>query len=271
MARFDWYQATVYKASPETVAGSLRTRFDLSEVRPSRAKNGYLRGADIKRGDMVLARVWWGGNPGVHVIGSGSDAPDVASVLDMGRRINGWEVLPTRVDSCVDWVEELLFSRLAAQLIQYAIDNDISINQQGDWERNKARTLYLGSRASTVQLVLYEKGYESGGDLNWVRLEVRVYPKPHARAKVATWGPDDVFNAAPWLVKALASVGFEGLRAGSVGTVWRPSDSERARLMLIRQYGRIMKTWADEVGGWQAFGLAVGELADNPVLDSCEN
>lgn len=266
MARFDWYQATVYGPSPETMVENLRTHFDLSSVYPGRAKNGYLRGADIKRGESTLARVWWGGNPGVHVIGSGSDASGVAAVLDIGRRVGGWEVLPTRVDSCIDWVQELLFSGLASQLIQYALDNGISINQQGDWERSKARTLYLGSRSSTVQLVLYEKGYESGGDLNWVRLEVRVYPKPHARVRVAAWGPDEVFNAAPWLVKALSSIGFEGLKAASVGTVWRPSDDERARLMLIRQYGRIMKAWSDEVGGWQEFGRAVGDAVERPVL-----
>ncbi|MFO5452871.1 hypothetical protein ACLBO7_30400, partial [Klebsiella pneumoniae] len=56
----------------------------------------------------------------------------------------------TRADACVDWVEEGLFDSLSAHLIAYAKDNGISINQQGDWARGQARTLYPGSPQSPV-------------------------------------------------------------------------------------------------------------------------
>lgn len=255
--RWDWYQATVYGASPEAITRALLDRHDLASVYPGRAKNGYLRGVDIKRGDVLLATVWWGGNPGVHVKGTGEHAPHVDEVLNLGRKRDGWEVLPSRVDACIDWVEQGLFDRLYSGLAKFAMECDIKINQQGDWERGKARTAYFGARSSTVQLVLYEKGYESGGDPNWVRLEVRVFPARHARSRVASWGPSDALNASRWLTLALMSVGFQGLKAHSVGTVWRPSDDQRARRALLRQYGAIMEKWAQESGGWSELGEAV--------------
>ncbi|MFO5615250.1 replication initiation factor domain-containing protein, partial [Klebsiella pneumoniae] len=69
----------------------------------------------------------------------------------------------TRAHACVAWVEEGPFDSLSAHLIAYAKDNGISINQQGDWARGQARTLYLGSPQSPVRICLYEKGYEQGG------------------------------------------------------------------------------------------------------------
>ncbi|MFO5848511.1 hypothetical protein ACLBP5_30415, partial [Klebsiella pneumoniae] len=70
--------------------------------------------------------------------------------------------LDTRTNACVDWVVEGLFDSLSAHLIAYAKDNGISINQQGDWARGQARTLYLGSPQSPGRICLYEKGYGQG-------------------------------------------------------------------------------------------------------------
>lgn len=261
--RWDWYQATVYGADEREVVGAFLSSIDLSSVHAGMAKNGYLYAWDIKRGDRVLASVWWSGNPGIHVKASGEDAPLADSVLLRGRKVNGWEVLPTRVDACVDWVREGLFDSLSSRLLCFAVDNGIKIDQKGDWERGRARTLYLGSRSSVVQLVLYEKGYESGGDKNWVRLEVRVYPAKRARASVASWAPGDAFRASSWVVKALAEIGWKDLQPLSVGSVWRPSDTARQRLYLLRQYGAIMRAWSEDVGGWSEFGIAVGSALDS--------
>ena len=266
--RWDWYQATLHRVHPNSAARSLMEAADLSDIRPGRAKNGYLHAWDVKRGDHLVASVWWGGNPGVHVLGTGEDAPLVASVLARGRVYSGWEVLPTRVDACMDWVKELMFSGLAAQLIQYALDNEIKIDQKGDWERCKGRTLYLGSRSSVVQLVLYEKGYQTGAAefdprlKDWVRLEVRVYPAKHARASVAEWGPGDAFSASKWVVGAMDTIGWRGLEPYRVGNVWRPADDQRARLALIRQYARIMQRWSSELGGWAEFGSVVDSAVE---------
>lgn len=254
VSRWDWYQATLPDHRPQAVTGALLRAWELADVVPGRPKNGYEQGANIARGDHVLASVWWGNNPGVHVIGTGEDAPTVAAVL---QDLGGHRV--TRADSCVDWVQSGLFDRIAYQLADYAATHGITINQQGDWVRGEGRTLYLGARSSPVQLVVYEKGYESGGDTNWVRAEVRIRPLKAHRERVGHWCPSDAWRASRWLCGALEVIGWDRLEPESIGTVWRPSDTERARRALIQQYGRILASWADEVGSWEQLGA---ELRD---------
>lgn len=250
MAAWDWYECTVRglgQSGHDLVLAGLSAGLDLSSVAPSRAMHGYLHGAEVRRGDSVLATVWWGGNPGVHVKASGSHSPEVAQVVRARWPVHA----VTRVDACVDWDQAGLFDRLAPALLAYAAQCDITINQQGDWHRGQGRTLYLGAVSSPVRLVLYEKGFEVGGgaSLNWVRIEVRVRPKGDARERVALWEPWEAFGAAGWLVGALERIGWGQLTAQSVGTVWRPSDAHRARLAMVRQYGATLSSWVAEAGG----------------------
>lgn len=250
MARWDWYQSTIKGADVGEVAAHLLRSFDLADLAPGRAKNGYQQGACIKRGDRVLAEIWWGGNPGVHVKGTGEDSPAVCKALQPFTH------QPTRVDACEDWIERGLFNRLSSALVAYAEANRISINQQGDWIRGEGRTLYLGSKHSTTRLVLYEKGYQVGGDPDWVRLEVRVRPDTN-RDIVAHWQPGEAFGASRWLTEALASIGWDHLQLQAVGTIRTPTDTERQRSYLLKQYGRIIENWAQDVGGWEKLGVVL--------------
>lgn len=252
---WDWYQGTIRGASHQEVSDALYRGFDLADLAPSTPRNGYEHGAEVRRGEHTLATIWWGGNPGIHVKGTGSDSPQVASV------VRQWEHRVSRADSRLDLIEEGLFDRYSSILLSYAVANRIKINQQGDWARGKARTFYLGSQQSPVQLCVYEKGYESCGDLNWVRLEVRLRPKGKAGYRVASWLPEDAFQGATWLVEALKLIGWEHLLAQGIGTVWKPSDAERSRRQLCKQYAATLKAWKDEVGGtWEALGEAFNEL-----------
>ncbi|MNZ81807.1 Replication initiation factor [compost metagenome] len=258
--RFDWYQATVYVPEPSHggLAGELVKAWDLADFAPDRGMHGYLHGAKVVRGDRTLCRVWWGGNPGVNITCSGEDSPVLAELL---QRL-GLPFGVTRADACCDWVEPGLFDSLAGHLIAFAQDKTISINQQGDWVRGQARTLYLGSPQSPVRLVLYEKGYEQGGDApkDWVRLEVRVKPKREHRIAVGRWKPEELMVCG-WVADALAVLGWDQLQKRAVGTVWRPSDDERSRAALLRQYGAVMDRWATEIGGWDALGpVLLGHL-----------
>lgn len=250
MARFDWYQGTTHEADVDEVAGAFLHHFDLSDLRPTTPRNGYTHGVAIARGDHTLATIWFGGNRGVHVKGTGNDSPAVAHVL------RSFEHRVSRVDACTDWDEEGLFDRMAAGLIRYAEPSRIRISQQGDWIRGEGRTLYLGSRASAGQLVLYEKGYQMGMgcSTNWVRLEARAYPKGEAGYRVAAWAPGQVYGATAWMTDALAHIGWDHLEAQRIGTVWRPTDEDRARAALLRQYGPILRSWAEEVGGFRELG-----------------
>lgn len=262
MSRWDWYQSTVMVSCPQDsgLVDHLLRAWEFTDFAPGKNLNGYTHGGVIKRGDRVLCHLCWGGQSGVNCKTTSDESPVLAKAL----REFGKPHLPTRVDSCVDWQEEGLFDSLSAALIQYAQDNRLSINQQGDWVRGEARTLYLGSKDSPVRLVIYEKGYEQGGDAptDWVRMEVRVRPKREHRSAVALWESDHAFEAA-WVPDALQCLGWDHLSKRSIGTVWKRSDAERARHALLKQYGAIMAQWASEVGSWDAFGPAVATALDD--------
>lgn len=265
-ARWDWYQATIHGLGQDgqnAVLAGLYEHLDLSSVASSKPQNGYLHGSEVSRGGRALARVWWGGNPGVHVLATGDASPDVAAVV---RRC--WpRHHVTRADACIDWRDSTLFDRLQRQLIPYAVDAGITVDQRGDWARGQSRTLYLGSPASAVRLVLYEKGYEVGGDAprDWVRLEVRLRPQKASRERVAAWAPMQAFAASRWLSEALERIGWDRLPAQSIGTVYRPPDQARARAALLRQYGRILDQWIEDAGTPDAF---VAELRrESAALD----
>ena len=253
MTKFDWYQGTIHGESVADITDHFMSHYCNADLSITRPKNGYTHGAKAVRGDTVLAEFWYGGNDGVHVKMTGSSSPKGVSLMRY------FEHRVTRVDSCMDWIEAGLFDRLAKSLTGYAMRAGIKISQQGDWIRGEARTLYLGARSSTAQLVLYEKGYESEGDPNWVRLEARVYPKGQKGYRVASWSSAQVFGGSAWMTKAMAEIGYEDLQAQSVGTVWRPSDAERSRRAICRQYRNVLEQWATEVGGWHNLG---GELKE---------
>lgn len=266
MTRFDWYQATVYVPDPSSggLIDHLMSAWELVDFAPDRGMHGYTHGAKIVRGEITLCRLWWGGNPGVNITASSEEAPTLAAAL----RSFGVPFGVTRVDACADWVEEGCFDSLSAHLIQFAQDNGITINQQGDWVRGTSRTLYLGSPKSPITVCLYEKGYERrkavGGDapLDWTRLEVRIKPKGSHKVSVASWEPHHVFSAG-WVADALAFLGWNDLEKRSVGTVWRQSDADRARAALLAQYGATLSLWASEAGSWEALGSAIGDAIKN--------
>lgn len=253
MARWDWYQSTVMVQDPQQsgLVKVLLEAWPLSDWAPAKNLNGYLFGGQIKRGDRTLCHVCWGGQSGVNCKSTSDESSTLADALTKFGKPH----LPTRVDSCEDWEQEGLFTSMAATLVQFAQDNRLAINQQGDWVRGESRTLYLGSKDSPVRLVIYEKGYEQGGDApkDWVRLEVRVRPKREHRVRVAEWTPNEALCAA-WIPAALATLGWDHLEKQAVGTVWKRSDAERARSALLKQYGAIIAQWAFEVGSWESFG-----------------
>lgn len=253
---FDWFESTIHGSGADEVAATLLRASDLTDLAPGKGMYGYQRGALIRRGSRVLASIWHGGQPGVHVSGTGEDSTWVRNaLLQFDQRV-------TRVDSRMDWVEPGLFNRLSATLIDYALEHGIKMHQEGDWARGEARTLYLGSPKSTARLVLYEKGFQMGGDPAWVRLEVRLRPKGDAGYRVAYLSPEDIAGCSPWITKALAACDLDVIRHRSVGSVWRPSDEERARLALVRQYRNVISAWADEVGGWESLGSSIREKCD---------
>jgi hypothetical protein len=115
--------------------------------------------------------------------------------------------------------------------------------------------------------VVYEKGYEAGGDLNWVRFEARARPKGRdARSAVSRWEPKQVFGASAWLTKALEAIGWADLVPESIGSVWKPSDALRARRTLLKQYGAILSNWAEETT-WGSLGHEIAKELETMRLE----
>ena len=255
-AEFDWYQSSVLVRCPQEsgLVDVLLAAWPFSDWAPAKNLNGYTHGGAIRRGSNILCHVCWGGQPGVNCKTTSSESPVLAAAL---KRF-GHPHLPTRIDSRVDWDQEGLYDRLSGELMQYALDNRLSIKVEGDWVRGQARTLYLGSTTSPVRLVLYEKGYEQGGaaSKHWVRLEVRLRPKREWREVVASWSAETVFCAG-WVPDALKAIGWDDLERKSVGSIRKPTDELRARMALATQYGNIFTDWADELGDWRLLGEAI--------------
>ena len=258
LVRWDWYQGTVFGGEPSFVVEEVTKGFgDLVTLEPATPKNGYLRGCQLMRGEQ-LVEVWYGGNRGTHFKATGSRSPQFARVIRTVVDDWRWEFSPSRVDAAVDWIEEGLFDELARLSMAFAVERGIRIKQVGDWQRGLARSLYLGSQQSVVELVIYEKGFEAGGDPNWVRFEVRVRPKGDARLEVGRWAPATALGACAWLVDLVEALGLGTRLKQAIGTVWRPSDTERARRAMVKQYGRVLLGWVEEVGGWDRLGVALG-------------
>lgn len=277
-AKFDWYQTTVRAKDPQAsgLVSVLLSAFPLSDYVPARGMNGYHFGAQIRRGTETLASLSWGGQPGINVLASSYHAIDLAAAIQQ----SGMPHTPTRIDSALDWVEEGLFDVLASRLIAFALDQDLALCKQGDWDRGFGRTLYVGSKHSPVRIRLYEKGHEQGlpkghEKHHWVRFEATIRPKGKARDVISEWTAEDVFRSG-WVPSALSAMGyFHQLKGQTISTVWRRSSEDRARSALMKQYAKVLERWADEAGGWHKLGIEIAdgieemrrEMAGQPVAE----
>lgn len=257
MVRFDAMNVTFHERDALSIIQALSEAEPFALIEPDRAQHGYLVGQVFKSGGTAIARVWWEGNPGVHVQLHREYADKLAPVL---RGLGAHEV--TRADACMDWVEERFFDVLSGFLMDFAKSRGLRISQVGDWVRGQSRTLYIGSRQSPYMIRLYEKGWKEGADPNWVRLEAEVKPKGFsARRQAAGMSAEELLWASKWGAAALEGFGWAPMLSKSIGGVYRPTDDERSRRALRKQYGAIMKRWYDETGDAAAF---VAELLAEP-------
>jgi hypothetical protein len=263
-SRWDWYQVTVKEQALDVLLPMITEAFPLADFQNMKGQHGYLHGLELVAGSKKLLHILYGGQSHTaNITASSEESPILA---DLMRRWGG-PFKPTRVDSCLDWEEPGLFDCLTASLLQFATEKEIRISQLGDWHRGKSRTLYIGSPRSPVQLRLYEKGYQVAGDdtkhPHWVRLEVQVRPDKQRRAAAAHWFPADAF-AAGWVSEAVERFFLiPGIRI-PVGKIRQASDTDRQRAYLLKQYGNILRAWAEECGTPEDFGSTlVREL--NPV------
>lgn len=258
--RFDFYGASV-EADPSELLAGLASKFDLAGVRPGRPMHGFRRGAEVHRGDRVLARVWWEGTgPDPHVQGSGEAAPIVADYL----RGLPYSHYVARCDSAEDYTAPGAFDVLAGLCLTVADQHRIRVLHQGDWHRGlDGRTVYLGAPTSPTRVRCYEKGLQVGGDPNHVRVELQVRPKARARSLLAVSQPVEVWGCSAWSRDLAGRLSMPDVEKIRVGTSWRAPDEQRARYSLVRQYGRVLTSWANDLGGWEQLGPVLGTAVED--------
>lgn len=241
--QFDWYQATL-NASHDDVFSVMEKAYPHTDLKPARPSNGYAHGAELVLGDLHLVRAMWGGVNGdgqTHCVASGSNSPRFADFA----RTSFPDHQVSRADVAIDFREEGSFSKLAKLLIGYAKGKRLKTATGGDWiKHQQGKTLYLGSRSSSAYLRLYEKGKQLDDLQNphWTRCELEVKPgSKEGKTFLATATPEACWGAARWSMDIAALLGKSGIERAPVGTLYAPSDDERALKYLIKQYGPLLE------------------------------
>lgn len=255
--KWDWYSATVPEP-PEAVLGALVAGQDLAEVVESRGLHSYARGAEVRRGERVLARAFWGGVNGedsTHVQGSGAEAAWLVGLV----RSQWPEHSVSRADVCEDWSHEKAWRWVSKITLRVAREWGVKTSTVGDWiEARDGRTLYLGAPTSQLRARVYEKGLQLGLDPHWVRFELQVRPSGAGKRCVSFAQPDQLIESSPWTRDVARGLGMPQLQAVRIRDPWVPSDDDSAMSWCIQQYGRLFERRAALLGGWDRLGEYIG-------------
>lgn len=259
--RFDWYSATL-KIKPTDAIDMLMSGFDMASISPAKPRHGYERGYEVKRGEQVCATLLYGGiaqGDSPHVIASGIVAPELVKVI----RQDKVEHLVTRADVCEDYDDEGAWDVLSHLGISIADEFELKTSTVGDWLRGvDGRTLYVGSRKSVGFTRIYEKGKQLP-ELNrphLVRVEHEIKPKRlDAKWLAATAQPHELVGFAAGTAAIHRALTGDEVKLVKAGTVWTPSDDDRAFSWMIAQYGSLMSRIKDDLGSWECLGKTIGD------------
>jgi len=229
------------------VAEELATECDALVVDSLRVPGGWDFGRDLRRGEVHVARVLWGGRNRVHVSAQGAGTPRVAEVVR-----DRWKHGVSRVDVCLDWDEPGVWDEVSGQLEKVSLLHGIKRSQMGDWitphrSPGEGRTLYAGSEKSAVRVRCYEKGRQlpEAGRPDWVRAEQQTRPNSSSKVRFASLTPSEVWGAADWTADLFERLTGELVPAARVVT-WHEPDGVRARAWMLRQYGKTLASMARE-------------------------
>lgn len=238
--RFDYFSATLLD-SPEAVIRALSKAIDMVSVSSTGGGRTYREGVKVHRGERVFSRVFWDNvsDPG-HVLieAKGYESPDVERRI----RTSFPQYRITRADISEDYNEPGAFDQLSSCVLGIADQFGLKVNYVGDWHRGvDGRTIYIGSRSSTQQVCLYEKGKQLKLDPDWVRLELRVRPKGDKGFLLSGLLPSQFYGVAKWCRALGAALSISGLVPVSIGTAYRQSDLDRALDHMVKQYARPLR------------------------------
>lgn len=263
--RFDAYTATVRGIDPQVMLGLAANLASTGDQRAEgRAYHQFgekvaWRGSD----GAEWASVQWGGTHGSLVMleVKGERTPEVVEALRGELPVHRC----TRVDSCVDMDEPGAWERLLSEVLAVKERFKLRGERRGDWDYPEdGRTQYLGSRKSAVQVRLYEKGKQPElrhlERFDLVRLEAQVRPAKEARDVYAHLTPAEVWGASPFTRELAGRVLEAAVKPAPAGTIWKPSQRDKALSWMCQQYGPHLVSLAQDLGGWDCLGLTLGEM-----------
>ena len=173
---------------------------------------GYSHAAELLSGDQLGRRcvIQWGdAHSKPNVVAEGTDTFDAPALYEaLCAHFTGiW--YPSRLDPALDFHDDAAFDCLSKLLVAFAKQRGITIDQRGDWERGKGRTLYLYSRTSNFYLRLYEYRQHHGYGPE-CRLEVEIKLKgKDARADLAKRSPWEMLSMCPAAHEVLTSCSID--------------------------------------------------------------
>lgn len=245
-----------------------------SEIRtsPRGLPGGYSQCYQLVKDDEVICNMLTGGSGaayGSHQMRvQGAWSPDLAHIIR--------ELVPehsiSRVDVAADYCAPGLFEKVVEKAESVAKAHRAKLERVGEgWyphQKDKGRTLYVGSRQSVVYLRIYERGKKLLGegvdaDPNYIRIECEIKPKSSSKGLVAHLPPEAFFGCSNWLREIADWLGTTDLEKVKVGTIWRKSDQERLINHLGRQYWDALKMLKGTMGSAQAVFDAVQKASEN--------
>lgn len=265
MVEFDAYTATVRGAEVSDVLALL---FESGrhgwQMRQGRGHHGFESRVGLRdeSGTEAAAVAWGGGHQGLVMI-EVKGVPARCIVPAIRERYP--EHVCTRVDSAYDLEKPGAWDELLEVVTDVKAKYRLKGEKRGDWDfPEDGRTMYLGSTSSPVRARLYEKGkqpeYRGLGHPDWVRLEVQVRPQKDAKKVYKGLEPLEVWGASPYTRELAARVFRRELCPFPAGTVWKPSQRDRALDFMVAQYGAHLLSLKEDLGSWECLGLTLRDM-----------
>lgn len=249
MCEFDFYNANIdsnYENLVERIAKDLD--LDIERARP---KYGYEKAVSLVRGTTKHMLIQSGGEAvgtGTYCSANGAFSNEFYNWLVF----NKIEYQLIRADVKIDLDGKEYFMQIANMLKKVALNHRLKTSCMGDWvQTNTGRTLYVGSRQSPVYCRLYEKGHQLSYASNLVRLEFEIKPKKQARLELSHQQAKNFLNVNRWVSELISMMTQSTIEPSDLklGTVYLPSDHDKALAHLIKQYQNTIKKQLTLDGG----------------------
>lgn len=260
--RFDYYTASI-DTKADAVLGFLESSYDLSEVQATTPRNGYERAYKLVRGDRVLSTVMFGGKGVGERVWASATGENASEFADLIRsEFRGHNLL--RADVAIDYCESGAWDSLYQHAVETADRHRLKVEHRGDYHRGiDGRTVYIGSRKSSAFQRTYEKGKQTGGNPDHVRVELELKPQnPKAKLVYSYASPEQMLLATRWTQDYYRVLeGLTGIRPAPPGTIRKKSDDDRALEFMARQYGNVLRRKLEEMGGdLETFGMYIAGI-----------